>query len=75
MTGVTQKIANNNAHKKLYEAQVKEHEKTHARLRTVEKENANLRGLLASGERRYQEAVKLLHRIEDQIAKDFPKEN
>lgn len=61
-------------YKKLYDAQVKEHEVTHKRLRTVEKENANLRGIIGSKEDEYQNAIRLMHRISDHILKDFPKD-
>lgn len=60
-------------YKKLYEAQVAEHEKTHDRLRVVEKENANLRGLIGSQQRQYDEAVTLLHKTADTINALFPR--
>jgi nitrate reductase assembly molybdenum cofactor insertion protein NarJ len=62
------------AHKKLLEAQKKEHEKTHAELRKMQKENANLRELLSDENKRYREAVKLLHQIVKHIQRDYPLE-
>lgn len=60
-------------YKKLYEAQCKEHEKTHARLRVVEKENANLRSLVGSQQRDYEEAVAMLQDVAANINKAFLK--
>lgn len=60
------------AYKKLYDAQVREHEKTNAALRKAQKENANMRGLFADQEKRYQDAIKLLHQIAKHILRDYP---
>lgn len=57
---------------KLYRAQVQEHEKTNDRLRVVEKENANLRGLVGSQQREYADAVAMLQGVAKNIMKAFP---
>ena len=63
------------SYEKLYRAQMEEHEKTIARLRVVEKENANLRGLIGSQQREYSDAVSMLHGIAVNIMKAFPRDN
>ena len=57
---------------KLYRAQFEEHDKTTARLRTVEKENAVLRGLIGSQQREYADAVSMLQGVATNIMKAFP---
>lgn len=55
------------------QAEITEHEKTHQRLRVVEKENANLRGMIGNQQREYADAVAMLQGIAANILKAFPK--
>lgn len=57
----------------LYRAQCTEHEKTHARLRIVEKENANLRSLLSVQGRELADSIEMLRGIATNIQKAYPK--
>jgi hypothetical protein len=62
-----------NALKARLDAEIAEHEKTHQRLRTVEKENATLRGLIGDQQREYADAVAMLQGIAVNIQKAFPR--
>lgn len=61
------------SYEKLCRAQLEEHEKTTARLRTVEKENVNLRALIGSQQREYSDSVAMLQGVAFNIMKAFPK--
>lgn len=64
---------NSNAHKKLYEAQKAEHEKTHAKLREEQKINRVLRGEIMVLERQINDAVDMLQGIANNINQAYPK--